>query len=196
MNRSSLLLAFAVAASAGAARAQVQFDSSGTGAFSIRGLIAAQSAPSTPAAASAAPAAAPNSDSCPDGAALKGREMQVTLDFGGVNKPLVVDFAYDHCQVESPRDEPPVPDYTYRQYKSAKGDVLGVYSSSDRPTSNVSLHLADGRSSASLLPILATRDLASGATLDLGEILLVKATNERDGVVTRAAGSIKSVPSR
>jgi len=204
MNRTALLLAFAVAGSAAVADAQVRrvgWDSPDFGTPSVRDLISTQSVPkaplSQPAPKLAAPAAAKAAAACPDGAALAGRAMQLTLKIQGTDKPLVLELAYDHCQLEYPRDEPPAPPYTYRAYKTASGDVLGVYSSSDRPASTLSISLADGSTSASLLPILATAELASDQTLDLGEILLVKLTNEgRDGVVIHAAGSIKSSPAK
>jgi hypothetical protein len=203
MNRTALLLALAVAASAGLADAQtrrVAWDSPDFGTPSVRDLISAEAAPKMPAAAPApkraAPAAAQTSAACPNGAALAGRAMRLTLKIQGADQPLAFDLAYDHCQLEYPRDVPPAPPYTYRAYKTSSGDVLGVYSSSDRPASTVSISLADGSSSASLLPILATADLASGKTLDLGEILLVKLTNGRDGVVIHASGSIASTPAK
>ena len=196
MNRTPLLVAFAVAASAGFADAQVRrfdWDSPDLGTPALRELIQSQPAPKAPKSEPSAPSVTKAAASCPDGAELAGRAMQLTLNMKGADKPLVFDLAYDACHVEYPRDEPPAPPYTYRAYKSAKGDVLSLYSSSDRATSNVSFHLADGSSSAGGLPIYANADLASGRALDLGNIILVKTAPGRDGVVINAAGSIKSV---
>jgi hypothetical protein len=203
MKRTSLLVAFAVAASAGLAEAQahrVNWDAPDMGTPSVRELIQSQPAPKSPKSAPAAPAAAAaaakSAANCPDAAELAGRAIRLTLNIEGADKPLVFDLAYDACHIEYPRDEPPVPPFTYRSYKTSHGDTLGLYSSSDRPTTNVSFHLADGSSSATLLPIYANADLASGRDLDLGSVLLVKTQPGRDGVVINASGSIKSVPSR
>ena len=200
MTRTSLLLAFAVAALAGVARAQVDNWDSGCGDhLSAREQVSAQPAPAVPAsapAARAAQAAQGPEASCADAAELDARAMQVTLDIKGADKPVVLDLAFSGCVVEYPRDEPPAPAYTRRAYKSAKGDVLGVYSSESKTHSSFSLYLADGSSAASLIPIVATADLASGRSLDLGEVLLVKTTNGRDGVVIHASTSITSSPAK
>jgi hypothetical protein len=198
MNKTSLLLAFAVAALAVGARAQVaNWDSPNLAAPCVGEMTSDQPAPATPAAAPAAQAAQDAAISCADGAELEARAIQITLAVKGAGKPLVLDLAFAGCTVEYPRDEPPASPYTRRAYKSAKGDVLGVYSSDGKANSSLSLHLADGSSSASLIPIIATADLASGRTLDLGEVLLVKLTHEgRDGVVIHAATSIKSAPAK
>jgi hypothetical protein len=199
MKRSFLLLipALALAAASRPSRAQdLGWDSVVPGAASPRELIRAQAAPSAPApaaSASGSAAAAPAVSACSDGAELKGRAMEVTLLVKGAAQPLVLKLAYDGCEVEYPRDEPAIPPYARRAYKSADGAVLGVYTGSDRPTSTVSLRLGDGSSAAGLIPPMATAALASGKPIDLGEILLVKTTNGSDGVVIHAQGSIKSV---
>jgi len=188
MKRSLLLSAALVAASAaGAQQSLVGWDSPAAGAPPLLTLVRAQAAP--------APAAAPKAAaSCPDGRALEGRAMKLTLFLSGADKPLVLKLAYDSCALEYPRDEPPAPPYTIRRYKSADGASLGVYSGSDRATSTVSLRLADGASSASMIPALTTAALASGQKQDLGEILLVRLTDGgRDGVVIHARGEITSV---
>lgn len=191
MIRTALVLAFAALSSFAAA---LGWDSPDFRTPSVRDLISAESAPKTPASAPA-PAAPAKAVSCPDGVELNGRAMQVTLRISGQAAPVVLDLAYARCAEEFPRDEPPAPPYTVRTYKTEKGDSLSVYSSSDRPASTLSLRLADGASSATLMPILATADLASGRTLDLGEVLLVRLTKGgADGVVIHAAASIKSAP--
>jgi hypothetical protein len=196
MNKTSLLLAFAVASFAGAAHAQVDnWDSPNLAATCVGEMVTGQSAPSTPAAAPAQQADGQRDASCADTPDLDARSMRVTLDAQGDDKPLVLELAFAGCTVEYPRDEPVFPAYTRRTYKTATGDVLNVYSS-EKNNSTFSLYLADGTSSATLINIAATADLISGRPLDMGEILMVKTTNGTDGVVKRAVGSIKSVPSR
>lgn len=198
MKRTALLAALAVAASAAAASAQVRslgWDSD-LGTPSVRDLISAEPVPAPPAAKPAAPATAAAAD-CPDGKELDGRAMRLTLKIKGTDKPLVLDLAYVRCEVEYPRDEPPAPTYTFRSYRSAGGDYLGVYSNRERPTTTLSIHLADGSASATLIPVLKTADLASGRTLDLGEILLVgRAVGDKEGAVIDAEASIASVKPR
>ena len=108
----------------------------------------------------------------------------------------MLDLAFVRCEVEYPRDEPPALPYAWRSYKTAEGDYLGVYTDLERPgSSTFSLHLADGSSAATLMPIVKTADLASGKTLDLGEILLVGlARGDSAGAVIDAKGSLRSVP--
>ncbi|HEX4049074.1 MAG TPA: hypothetical protein VH309_14610 [Elusimicrobiota bacterium] len=198
MNRIPVLAAFAVAALAASASAQarrVGWDSD-LGTPSVRDLIQAEPAPAPPAAAPAAPSSAKAAD-CPDGKELEGRAMRLTLKIKGKDKPLVLELAYVRCEVEFPRDEPPAPDYTFRSYKTAGGDYLGVYTNRESPTSTLSIHLADGSSSATLIPTLRTADLASGRTLGLGEILLVgRAVGDQEGAVIDAVGAIRSVPAK
>ena len=150
MKKPALLLAFAaLAASPAAAQARLlNWDSPSLGTPSVRDLVQGQPAPATPlampraVASSAAdnPAPAPK---CPDAPELDGRAMRVTLDVQGRDTPLSLLLSYAACVVEYPRDEPPAAPYTRRTYLSATGDVLNVYSSSEHPTSTVSLKLAD-----------------------------------------------------
>lgn len=183
MNRSALLLAFAVAgAQAASAQVRVNWNEPSMGTPSVREFVAA----------------AANAAGCVDGPEIAAREMKVTLAYKGADKPVVIDFWYAACEREYPREqEPPSEPYTVRSFLSAKGDVLRVYSNSDRPTSTVAIRRADESSSTTMMPILSDADLASGRTLDLGQILFVGLPKgDKPGTVTSAVGSIASVPAR
>ena len=201
MNKTSFLLAFAVAAFTGVARAQVDNWDSGCGDLSAREQVSAQPAPSTPASAPAPRAAQTAQEpdaTCADAAELDARSMQVTLDINGADKPLVLDYKFAGCVVEYPRDEPVIPPYAHRSYKTANGDYLGIYSGA-KGTSVFSIYLADGSSSATAINVVSNADLLSGRALDLGEYLMVKTDRRhpgQDGVVLRTKGSIQSVPAK
>lgn len=167
------------------------------GTPSVREFVAGQPVPSTPKASPAAGGAAA-SPSCPDGVEISAREMRLTLAYKGAAKPAVIKFWYAGCEREYPREqEPPSEPYTVRTYLSAMGDALRVYSNSDKPNSTLSIRRADDSSSTTMMPILANADLASGRTLELGEILFVAlAKGDKPASVTSAVGSISSVVPR
>lgn len=153
------------------------------------------SAAGKPAKQEAASAQKPTA--CPDGRELDGRVLEVTLTFK-TGTARVLKMSPDRCDVQYPRDEPPMPPYTRRGYKSADGAVLAVYTGSDRPTSTLSLRLADDLNlgSASLIPAFRTDTLASGSSIDLGEVLLVGLDKSSgDGKVIPVKMSIRSVAS-
>jgi hypothetical protein len=198
MNKTSLLLAFAVAAFAGTARAQVvNWDSPNLGATCVGEMTSSQPAPETPASAPAPQAASNHEASCADAAELDARTLQVTLDIQGEDKPLVLDYKFAGCVVEYPRDEPPAPAYTRRSYKTAKGDSLGVYSGA-KGTSVFSIYLANDTSSATEIKTVSNADLLSDRTLDLGDFLMIKHNNRHDGggFVLKTKGTIKAVPAK
>ncbi|MFI5351090.1 MAG: hypothetical protein ACHQ2Z_16220 [Elusimicrobiota bacterium] len=201
MNKTSLLLAFAVAAFAGAASAQVaNWDSPNLAAPCVGEMITAQPAPSAPASATAPRTSQEEKDAtCADAAALDARSLQVTLEIKGVDQPVVLDYKFAGCVVEYPRDEPPMPAYAHRSYKTDKGDYLGVNSGATKDSSVFSIYLADGSSSATAINVVSNADLLSGRALDLGEYLMVKTDRHhpgQDGVVLRTKGTIQSVPAK
>ncbi|MFI5361764.1 MAG: hypothetical protein ACHQ49_07320 [Elusimicrobiota bacterium] len=197
MKRTSLLLAFSVAACAGLADAQVQWDSAQRGASSVGDLVRAQSAPSTPASTTVASAEPASVDRCTDAAALAGRDMELTVNIPGKDKPLVLGLAFERCSVESARQSPQVPPYAYRVYKSAWGDILGINTDEGQPRSDIRLDLVDGGYLWGDKPTASTKDLASGRTIDLGTAtLVVPARGGRDAYRVKADISIKSIPAR
>lgn len=144
-----------------------------------------------------APAATPapvQAAACPDGRELDGRPIMAAVTFLDTGKMVFVKLAPVACEVVHPRDEPPMPDFSRRDYESTDGTALSVYTGPDRPTSTISLRLADDASSATLIPAFNTAELASGRSIDLGEVLLVRLNKARtDGTVVRVKLSIRSV---
>jgi hypothetical protein len=132
--------------------------------------------------------------SCPDGRELDGRALEATVTFAKTGRVLVLALAPQSCAVEDPRDEPFAPPYTRRAYRSADGAALSVYSDATRPTSTLSLSLADGSHSATLIPPVRTDALASGGYADLGQVLLVKLdARGQNGVVIPVKLAIRSL---
>jgi hypothetical protein len=131
---------------------------------------------------------------CPDGKELDGRSIEATVTFKDTGKSVVLKLSQVSCDVEVSRDEPPASPYTVRAYRSGDGAYLGVYSSADRPTSTISLRLADEASSASMIPAFRTDALASGKDVSLGDVLLVKLDKKgENGVVVPVTLTIRSV---
>jgi hypothetical protein len=135
-----------------------------------------------------------NHNSCRDGGELNDRAMEVTLVYKETGQTQVLSMTMDACDRIIPRaDEEPMPPYTRRTYKTADGAILSVYTGPDRPTATVSLSLPDDSSSASMIPEMSTERLASGDSIELGEVLMVRTGQYgADGAVIPVKMSIRS----
>ncbi len=131
---------------------------------------------------------------CPDGKELDGRSIEATIKFKDTGKTVVLKLSQAACDTVVPREEPDSSPFTRRDYRSDDGAGISVYSSPDRPTSTLSLRLADDASSASMIPAFRTDALASGKDVDLGEVLLVRLDkNGGNGTVVPISLSLRSV---